>query len=171
MRRVLTLALISLTVLGVAVPGAWAQPAAPTPQVTITGFLDTITSWSKNLQDNLFYRTGDREWYARNRGRVDVIGQLGTAKFVMGLEIDTAWGTTAIGGQDNNLAAGGVGAQRSATTSAFDLNTDTQGSIEMKWLYSEFPIPGIPFPTILRIGAQPFAATYKLGVYAGGDFA
>ena len=171
MRRVLTLALIGLAVLGVAVPGAWAQPAAPTPQVTITGFLDTITAWSKNLQDNLMYRTGDSEWYARNRGRVDVIGQLGTAKFVMGLEVDSTWGTTAVGGQDNNLAAGGVGAQRSGATSAFDLNTDTQGSIEMKWLYTEFPIPGIPFPVILRLGAQPFAAQYKLAAYANGDFA
>src|SRR5215471_4080816 len=171
MRRVLTLALISLTVLGVAVPGAWAQPVAPTPQVTITGFLDTITAWSKNLQDNLFYRTGDSEWYARNRGRVDVIGQLGTAKFVMGIEIDSTWGTTASGGQDNNLANGGIGAQRSGATSAFDLNTDTQGSIEMKWLYTEFPLPGIPFPVIVRLGAQPFAAQYKLAAYANGDFA
>jgi hypothetical protein len=169
MRRVLALAL-AVAVLGVAVPGAWAQPAAPTPQVTITGFIDTITSWSKNLQDNLAFRTGDTEWYARNRGRFDIIGQLGTAKAVFGFEIDSAWGTTAIGGQDNNLAAGGVGAQRSGTTSAFDLNTDTQGSIETKWLYTEFQVPMMPFPTIVRVGAQPFAVQYKLAAYANGDF-
>ena len=170
MRRVLTLAL-AVAVLGVAVPGAWAQPAAPTPQVTITGFIDTITGWSKNLQDNLPTRTGDKEWYARNRGRFDIIGQLGTAKAVFGFEIDSAWGTTAIGGQDNNLAAGGVGAQRSGATSAFDINTDTQGSIETKWLYTEFQVPMMPFPMIVRVGAQPFAAQYKLAAYANGDFA
>ena len=170
MRRVLALAL-AVAVLGVAVPGAWAQPAAPTPQVTITGFIDTITAWSKNLQDNLAHRTGDSEWYARNRGRFDIIGQLGTAKAVFGFEIDSAWGTTAVGGQDNNLAAGGVGAQRSGATSAFDLNTDTQGSIETKWLYTEFQVPMMPFPTIVRVGAQPFATQYKLAALANGDFA
>jgi hypothetical protein len=170
MRRVLALAL-ALAILGVAVPGAWAQPAAPTPQVTITGFIDTVTSWSKNLQDNRFDRTGDTEWYARNRGRFDIIGQLGTAKAVFGFEIDSVWGTTAIGGQDNNLTAAGVGAQRSGATSAFDINTDTQGSIETKWLYTEFQVPMMPFPTIIRVGAQPFATQYKLAAYANGDFA
>jgi hypothetical protein len=150
---------------------ARAQPAAPAPQVTITGFLDTISSWSKNLNDSVVYRTGEREWYARNRGRVDVIGRLGTAHFVMGLEIDSTWGTTAVGGQDNNLAAGGVGTQRFGASSAFDLNTDTQGSIEMKWLYTEFAVPLIPLPTLVRLGAQPFAVTYKQAAYATGDFA
>jgi len=114
MRRVLALALIAVAVLGVATPQAFAQAAAPTPQVTITGFLDTITSWSKNLQDSLFYRTGDKEWYARNRGRLDFIGQLGAAKFVWGIEIDSTWGTTALTGADNNLAAGGTGVQHNA---------------------------------------------------------
>ncbi len=170
MTRVLSLVLIAFAVLGSALPAS-AQPVPPTPEVTITGFLDTITSWSKNINDSLFYRTGEREWYARNRGRVDVIGRLGTARFVMGLEIDSTWGTTAVGGQDNNLAAGGVGAFHNGATSAFDLNTDTQGSIEMKWLYSEFPVPFMPFPTILRIGAQPFAVQYKQAAYANGDFA
>lgn len=169
MRRVLSLALIAVVTLGVSVP-AFAQPAAPVPAVTITGFLDTITSWSKNLQDSLVTHTGDKEWYARNRGRVDVIGQLGTAKFVMGLEVDSTWGTTAITGADNNLAGGGTGAQRFGTTSAFDMNTDTQGSIEMKWLYTEFPLPFMPIPTIVRLGAQPFATQYKLAAYANGDF-
>ena len=170
MRRILVLAL-ALAVLGVAVPGAWAQPAAPTPQVTITGFVDTVGAWSRNLQDNRFDRTGDSEWYARNRGRFDIVGQLGTAKAVFGFEIDSAWGTTSVGGQDNNLAAGGVGAQRSGSTSAFDLNTDTQGSIETKWLYTEFQLPMVPFPTIVRVGAQPFATQYKLAAFANGDFA
>ena len=107
-RRAFVLTAMLCAALGSPVPGAYGQPTAPVPEVRITGFLDTITSWSKNLQDTLIYRTGDREWYARNRGRVDVIGQLGTAKFVMGLEIDSTWGPPPSSGADNNLAAGGA---------------------------------------------------------------
>jgi hypothetical protein len=158
--RVLSLVLVALSILVTGLP-AWAQPAAPTPQIAITGFIDTISSWSKNLSDSLVYRTGEQEWYARNRGRVDVIARLGMARFVMGLELDSTWGTASVGGQDNNLAAGGVGVQHFGATSAFDLNTDTQGSIEMKWLYAELPVPLIPLPTLVRLGAQPFAVTYR----------
>ena len=172
MARVLCVAIIALGVLGVVAPGAVAQPVPPTPQVTITGFIDTVSSWNKNLNDSLVYRTGERDWYARNRGRVNVIGRLGTARFVMGLEIDHTFGTTAVGGQDNNLAQGGVGTgQHNGATGAFDLNTDVQGTIEMKWLYTEFPLPFMPFPTIIRLGAQPAATEYKLSAYFRGDFA
>ena len=171
MRRTFTLALVALVGLGMAVDAAWAQPTAPVPAVTITGFIDTVGTWSNNLADNRFDRTGDKEFYARNRGRFDIVGQLGTAKAVFGFEIDSVWGTTSIGGQDNNLAAGGVGAQHSGATSAFDINTDTQGSIETKWLYTEFQLPMMPFQTIVRVGAQPFATQYKLAAYANGDFA
>ena len=170
MTRVLSLVLGALAVLVTGLP-AWAQPAAPTPKVDITGFVDTISSWSKNLNDSLVYRTGEREWYARNRGRFDIIGQLGSAKAVVGFEFDSTWGTNAVGGQDNNLAAGGVGAFHNGATSAFDLNTDTQGSIEVKWLYTEFAVPLIPYPALIRLGAQPFAVQYKQGAYATGDFA
>ena len=43
----------------------------------------------------------------------------------------------------------------------------------MKWLYTEFELPLIPVPTVVRLGAQPFggAASYKLAAYANGDFA
>ena len=160
MRRVLTLAL-ALLVLGVAVPGAWAQPAAPIPQVTITGFVDTITSWSSNLQDNLPYRTGDKEWYARNRGRFDIIGQLGTAKAVFGFEIDSVWGTTSIGGQDNNRAAGGVGAQHSERP-ARSTSTPTPGLSRDQVALHEFPGPDDAVPDD-RAGQRPaIAAQYKL---------
>ena len=74
-------------------------------------------------------------------------------------------------GADNNLAAGGVNPQRFGASSAFDLNTDTQGSIEVKWLYTEFPLPFVPFPVLVRLGAQPFLVLYKPAVYATGDFA
>ena len=66
------------------------------------------------------------------------------------------------GQQPRRRAASGAG-QHNGATSAFDLNTDTQGSIEMKWLYTEFPLPFMPFPTIIRLGAQPFAAAVQAG--------
>ena len=169
MRTALAVAVLLSTGLLTSVVASDSPPPAPVPEVSITGFLDTITSWTRNFQDTLFYRTGDREWYARNRGRVDVIGQLGTAKAVLGLEIDSVWGQ--VSGADNNLAAGGSNPQRFGATSAFDLNTDTQGSIELKWLYAEFPLPFTPFPVLVRLGAQPFVTTYKSAVYATGDFA
>src|SRR5262249_49862668 len=54
----------------------------------------------------------------------------------------------------------------------FGLNTDVRGILEIKWLYTEFELPYIPVPTVMRLGAQPFgaAATYKLATYANGDF-
>ena len=172
MRQVLSLALMALSLLGVTAPDVLAQPAAPVPQVTITGFIDTVSSWNKNLDDSLVFRDGERAWYARNRGRFDIIGQLGRAKAVFGVEIDHTFGTTAVGGQDNNLSAGGAGSgQHNGATGAFDLNTDTQGTIEVKWLYTEFPLPFMPFPTLVRLGAQPFTTTYKLAALVRGDFA
>ena len=62
----------------------------------------------------------------------------------------------------------------SGCTGGFDINTDVRdGIIELKWLYTEFEVPLIPVPTVVRIGAQPFggAASYKLAAYATGDFA
>src|SRR5262245_38503654 len=154
-------------------PPAFPQAAAPPGvSVSITGFIDSVTSWSRNMSrtDGNLMATGDREWYSRNRGRFDIIGQIDRAKAVLGIEIDSVWGTTALTGVDNNLAPGG-GAQHFGATSAFDLNTDTQGSLEVKWLYTEFPLPLLPVPTIVRLGAQPFEVMYKTGVYASGDFA
>jgi hypothetical protein len=52
--------------------------------------------------------------------------------------------------------------------------------IEIKWIYTEFPLTGkdsllpfIPVETVARAGGQPFdtLAGYKLALYANGDFA
>ncbi len=172
MRRILVLALAVIALVGMVAPGAYAQaPAAPAPTFAITGFIDTVTSTSHNLRDVNFTRVGDKEWYARNRGVFEVAGKVGTATGVLRLEIDTAWGQ--VSGSDNNTVTGAAAvgtAQRAGTTSGFDLNTDTQGSIEVKWLYVEYDVPLMPFPTRMRIGAQPFATTYKLATLATGDF-
>jgi hypothetical protein len=150
---------------------AYAQ--APAPKVTINGLIDNVTSYSQNMANyngGLFNRP-DSMWWARSRGRFDIIGEVGKAKGVFGVEIDSVWGQT--GSTDTNQAGTATGRTGFGTTSSWDLNTDSQAVIEVKWLYVEFPMPLIPVPTTTRLGAQPFgaAATYKIGTYATGDFA
>lgn len=185
MRRYWVLALAAIALLGMLAPPAQAQ--APATKVTISGALDMVTTIDRNLSiiDGDLTRPGDREWYSRTRFRPDFIFEVGSAKAVMGLEIDAAFGQTGISdtflvGSATGGAVQGVsaGAQFSQSGVAFDLNTDTVGAIELKWLYLDFPMTGkdsllpfIPVPTSARIGAQPTAVTYKLAVLHQGDFA
>lgn len=170
-----------------------ALPAAAQPKVTVTGFIDQVSSWTNNLSttDLNLARTGDREWYARTRVRPDIMAEVGTTKFVLGLEIDALWGQTSQSGDtnvclQNSVIACTTGAgatatgggrlnsgntQRFGSTAGFDLNTDVQGIIEIKWAYTEFQVPMVPVPTTIRLGAQPWAVMYKGGVLATGDFA
>jgi hypothetical protein len=151
---------------------AMVGPASAQPKVTITGLVDNMTTWTHNVStvDNNVARNGDNEWYARTRVRPDITAEVGTTKFVLGLEIDSAWGQTGATDGSSNVNPGG-GPQRFGTTSGWDLNTDVAGVIEIKWAYTEFDVPLIPVPTRLRVGAQPWEATYKLAVLANGDFA
>jgi hypothetical protein len=184
MRRILLLSLALMALLGfVAPPDVLAQAAAPTPKFTITGFIDSVGTYTNNLSssDLNLNRSRDHQLYGRNRGRFDIIGEVGAAKAVFGFEIDSYWGQTgytdsnngvncATGGATNTVTCGAVGA---GSESSFDLNTDTQGNLQVKWLYTEFPMPLVPFSTIVRLGAQPLAtaANFKLATYANGDFA
>lgn len=167
MKRVLTVALSVVVLFGMLVADASAQAPATT-KVTISGLVDNMTSVTDNLSiiDLNTGRTNDDEWYARTRVRPDITAEVGTTKFVLGLEIDYTWGQT--GAAD--CCGGGVGPQRFGTTGGADLNTDLLGNIEMKWAYTEFGFPGIPWATRVRLGAQPWAATYKTAVLATGDF-
>ena len=179
MRRNVFAALALLVAIATMAPVVEAQapPAAPVPKVTITGFIDAMTTYSRNVSnaDGLFNRQ-DKQWYGRSRGRFDIIGEVGPAKAVFGFEIDMAYGQT--GSNDSSINASGPAtgitsvAAQFGTSGGFDLNTDSRGIVEVKWLYIEFPAPLIPVPTIVRIGAQPFAtaASYKLATYANGDF-
>ncbi len=181
MRRILFLSLALVALLGfVAPPEVFAQAAAPTPKFTITGLIDSVGSWSQNLVNNDANRNRDALFYGRTRGRFDIIGEVGAAKGVFGFEIDATWGQ--MGFVDSNNTTGCQTSSAGAVTctpgfgtteASFDLNTDTQGNLQVKWLYVEFPLPLIPFSTIARLGAQPFAtaASYKLAAYANGDFA
>src|SRR5499427_2056754 len=186
MRKMLILSLALLALLGfVAPPDVFAQAAAPQPKATITGFIDNVGTWTQNMSisDLNWNRNRDHQVYGRTRGRFDIVGEVGQAKAVFGFEIDGYWGqtgfsdTSSIGngepcfttGTNNAVTCGAVG---TGAESSFDLNTDTQGSLQVKWLYTEFPMPLVPIPIIARLGAQPFAtaASYKLATYANGDF-
>ena len=167
-RTSLAVLMIALAIVALAAPAAFAQ--APAPKVTINGLIDNLTSYSENTAN---YSGGvlnrrDNLWYARTRGRFDFIGEVGKAKGVLGIELDHVYGQA--GSSDTTILGGvhtGFG-----TDGSFDLNTDSRGIIEIKWLYVEFPVPLIPVPTTARLGAQPFGAvaTYKLAAYAAGDF-
>ncbi|MGH2605753.1 MAG: hypothetical protein ACRDG5_04110, partial [Anaerolineales bacterium] len=170
-RTSLAVLMIALALVALAAPMAFAQ--APAPKVTINGLIDNLMSYSQNISNyngGVFNRPDDM-WYARTRGRFDIVGEVGKAKAVFGIEIDTAWGQT--GSTDTNQAGTQAGRTCFGCTSSWDLNTDSQAVIEVKWLYVEFPLPLIPVPTPVRVGAQPFgaASTYKLAAYTTGDFA
>jgi len=187
MRRRLVRSLAVAALLCLSSPlDAFAQAASPQPQFSITGFIDSVGTWTQNFSssDGNLNRNRDHQVYGRSRGRFDIVGQVGEAKGVFGFEIDAYWGqtgfsdTSSIGNGEPCFTTGTVnsvtcGATGTGAESSFDLNTDTQGSLQMKWLYAEFPLPLVPVPIVARLGAQPFAtaATYKLGAYANGDFA
>lgn len=162
MRRHWVCALAVLTLLGALAPPVFAQ--APAPKVTISGLLDLSSTWSSNLQDTDSTRK-ETEWYSRERGRVDFIGEVGKAKMVWGIELDFVNGNTPTA--------------HAGTSAGFDLDTDVAGVVETKWLYLQFPFTGkdslLPFidvPTVATGGAQPFVGhDYKFGIVASGDFA
>jgi hypothetical protein len=165
MRKILVTAVFAFVTVAMLAPPVLAQ--APAPKVNITGLFDQITAAGRNLYDGNYARTGDKEWYARTRFRPDFSFEVGRTKAVFGLEIDLVYG------QMSNVKAG-------ASAAGFlDINTDTAGVIEVKWMYTEFDLTGkdsllpfIPVPTVARVGGQPFSslANYKV-TYANGDFA
>src|SRR5262249_45491121 len=139
MRRTLVLAVAALSLLGVVIPSAYAQ--APTPTFKITGFIDTLMTYSSNqsVVDADLHRV-DKEWYGRNRGRFDIIGEYGKNKAVLGLELDFVFGQTGTSesnivnaGAGGGVAGGGPGGSspfgRFGTDGSFGLNTDVRGII------------------------------------------
>jgi hypothetical protein len=156
MKKTVLAILAVFVALAMLAPPALAQ--APAPKVTINGLIDNVTSWSKNmsLTDLNHQRDSDREWYARTRLRPDLTAEVGSTKFVLGIEVDYSWG-------------GPQTAPHPSAQAGADLNTDMAGILELKWGYTEFDLPFI-YGGRLRLGAQPFDTTYKL-IFATGDFA
>ncbi len=195
MRRFIVTAVLAFVILAMLAPPGFAQ--APAPKVTITGLFDQITSLGKNTYDGNLTRNSDREWYARTRFRPDFEFAVGRVKAVLGLEIDLMYGQAGpndggfpgnTSGSTCGAAAGAAGGNAGSsppggkvnTNGCLDLNTDVGGMIEIKWIYTEFPLTGkdsllpfIPVETMARAGGQPFdtLAQYKLAQYANGDFA
>src|SRR5712664_1740619 len=178
MQRFLVKTLFTFVVLAMLAPPVFAQ--APAPRVTITGLFDQVTSAGRNFYDGDLTRSSDREWYARTRFRPDFEFAVGRVKAVLGLEIDWQYGQAGPndGGFPGNTANNS--GCKVNTNGCLDLNTDVGGMIEIKWIYTEFPLTGkdsllpfIPVETMARAGGQPFdtLAQYKLAQYANGDFA
>src|SRR6266446_7076312 len=179
MRRFLTTAVFVVIILAMLAPPGLAQ--APTPKVTISGLFDQVTSMGRNFYDSNFARNSDSEWYARTRFRPDFEFAVGRVKAVLGLEIDLMYGQAGAtdGGFPGNNSGTNAGCKVNSN-GCLDLNTDVGGMIEIKWIYTEFPLTGkdsllpfIPVETMARAGGQPFGtlAQYKLAQYANGDFA
>jgi len=191
MRRFIVTAVLAFVILAMLAPPGFAQ--APAPKVTLTGLFDQITSMGRNTYDGNLTRNSDREWYARTRFRPDFEFAVGQVKAVLGLEIDLMYGQGGPndGGFPGNTSGSACGAAAGAggstppggkvnTNGCLDLNADVGGMIEIKWIYTEFPLTGkdsllpfIPVETRARAGAQPFdtLGQYKLAQYANGDFA
>jgi opacity protein-like surface antigen len=149
MRRTLVLAVAALALLGVVTPHAFAQ--APAPTFKITGFIDSLMTYGNNtsLLDGDLHRK-DSIWYGRNRGRFDIIGEYGKAKAVLGVELDFVYGQT--GSNDSTIVNAGAAATTAVTAhfgtdGSFDLNTDTRGIFEIKWMYVETDLPFMPVAT------------------------
>lgn len=182
MRSYLVVAVAVLAFLGVVAPPAFAQ--APAPKVTVEGFLDQTTAWSKNVSccDTDLTRRNDSEWYGRTRGRFQITGEVGKTKGVFTFEQDNYYGNI------SGIAYGFLGDEgrgavpvQNATIGGRDgtLNSEYLGNVEMLWMYTEFPVTGagsllpfVPMPGTLRLGILPFENdTYKLGVLAFGNYA
>jgi hypothetical protein len=162
MRQKFVFVLAAIALVGFLAPPVMAQ--APAPKVTVTGLIQFAASISKNWNDVDVTNPKDTLSYTRERGRFDIIGEIGKSKVVWGVELDfhNGFGTTSQAGVSNN----------------FDLDTDVAGVTENKWLYLEVPVTGagsmmpfIPVATMMRAGAQPAADhAYKLGILWSGDF-
>jgi hypothetical protein len=189
MRRFIVTAVLAFAILVMLAPPGFAQ--APAPKVTISGLFDQITSMGRNTYDGNLTRNSDSEWYARTRFRPDFEFAVGRVRAVLAFEIDLAYGQMGPndGGFPGNASGSAGGAATVAgqppatkvnTNGSLDINTDVGGMIEIKWIYTEFPLTGkdsllpfIPVETMARAGGQPFdtLGQYKLAQFANGDFA
>ena len=123
-RTSLAVLMLALAILALAAPLAYAQ--TPAPKVTINGLIDNLTSYSQNID---IYNSGvlnrsDKMWYGRTRGRFDIIGEVGKAKAVLGLELDLSYGQA--GRASSNFTNGG-GATSGAVTPAVESGFGTDG--------------------------------------------
>ncbi|MGH7307280.1 MAG: hypothetical protein ACREK6_01145 [Candidatus Rokuibacteriota bacterium] len=158
-------------------PPAFAQ--APAPKVTITGIVDNLYNFNRNqsmTHSDFDITRSQNESYGRTRGRLDIIGEVGRAKAVLGTEFDLLYGQT--GAADSCSAPfQTTGCRADGTSGGFDADNDVRNALELKWLYVEAPLTGpgslapfIPVPGLIRLGGQPYRITYKSAIFAASDF-
>src|SRR3989442_991432 len=167
MRRVLTVLLVAVALVATLAPPILAQ----TSKVTINGLVDATFNYAENTSNNdQSYTRRERDFMGRMRARPDIVGELGTTKFVLGLEFDYTYGQIASNRDQAADDATAKGSQRFGITSGSTMNTDITRLVEVKWAYTEFDVPWIPMTSRMRLGAQPWDVTYKTGVHSTGDF-
>src|SRR2546426_9605250 len=168
MRRFLATAVFAVIILAMLAPSGSAQ--APPPKVTISGLFDQVTSMGRNFYDGNLARDSDREWYARPRFRPDFEFAVGRVKAVLGLEIDLQYGQAGSNdggfpGNNTGLPGGqglATGGAKGNTNGKLGLNTGVGGMIEVKGIYTEFPLTGkdsvvpfIPIENMARARGRP----------------
>lgn len=187
MRRAGVMVCAVLVALGTLASPSFAQ--APAPKVTINGLVDFVTTaykgfpytanqagQSPNMPDPTVGK--EKGWHSRERGVFTLTGEVGRVKGVWAIELDFTNGAGNFNASSQPGSLTTVGVATNGTSANLDLDTDVQGAVETKWLFVETPITGpgsllpfIPFPTIGRMGGQPFRGhDYKPGVLASGDF-
>jgi hypothetical protein len=170
MRRAVLTVVVLLAIVGFLAPSV--VVAQPQPKVTITGLIDNLVTAASNFSKNdLDLTRREGEVVARTRVRPDITAELGTTKFVLGMEFDYSYGEISSNNNQQSDQGKARGSIRFGETTGATLNTDIARLLEIKWAYTEFDLPWLPFPQRLRLGAQPFDITYKAGVYASSDFA
>ena len=184
MRRFTVSVVLAFAILVMLAPPGFAQ--APAPKVTISGLFDQVTSMGRNTYDGNLTRNSDSEWYGRTRFRPDFEFAVGRVRAVLGLEIDLAYGQSGTndGGFPGNTSgtAGGFAANTAApgspragatppgckvnTNGCLDINTDVGGMIEIKWVYTEFPLTGkdslLPFIPVETMARQAVSRSIRL---------
>jgi hypothetical protein len=167
MRRVLTAVLALVATVAVLAPPVLAQQ----PKVTITGLVDNVLSFSSNFSKNdLDLHRKETDVDARTRVRPDITAEVGTTKFVLGMEFDYSYGQISSNRDQASDQGFNNGSLRFADSAGSTLNTDIARLLEIKWAYTEFDLPWMPWASRLRVGAQPFDVHYKVSVYAQSDF-
>ncbi len=157
---------------------------APAPKVTINGFIDEVGAWNRNQGLDATDRArgslvnpGEDEFYGRTRGRFDIVGEVGKAKGILGLELDLIYGQSGISDACNAPFQGTGSGCRVAVNGGFDADNDLLNQLELKWMYVEVPLTGpgsllsfIPLEGVVRLGGQPYALGLKPSILADSDF-
>lgn len=130
-------AVVFLVIAGIIAPSAYADD-----RLKITGYVDNHVHWIDNVTftDDDFTRDDDERFIGRMRARLffNIVAAENT-KAVVALEFDQMWGEKAT--EDDGM----------------DFGADQKGVTELKQLYVDFKVPGMPVR--FQVGGPRFAAS------------